>query len=198
MPVGQNDILEISIMADFDGVEDLVNVGHVYVFQGTNVPNEDALDDIEFWVRAILDSLKLLMSGLVIWRKIVARRVQDGYLVGERILNPTVAGNSAVTPLPPGNAVLTLLRTGIAGVVGKKYGGVAVQSQLTADGKYNSGVVAAQAAAWTTYASTVTGGNMTFTGGVYSRKTGLWHWVTSIETSAIPSYQRRRRQGRGS
>jgi len=196
--INEGDILEIALEGTFNGEGAVNNVFHARVMFGADEAPEDVLDDVEAWIRSILAILRAVMVSVTIWQRLRVRRVSDGALVGERVLTPVVAGASEGSAQPPGTAILALLRTGVTGVLGKKFFGVPEDGAINADARYDSAAVTATINAMIEYADNYFGTEVVLQGGVYSRKLGQWFPITEIEVSEVPAYQRRRRQGRGS
>lgn len=198
MAVNTNDILEIAARAEFEGVEDVLNV---YQYQYTGAPtilDSDAVDDLSNEVDDLYGFIVGNQSADYIYRDITIRNITQLAVLGVIPWPVKVAGTAPVDNLPPGVAGLINMATGIARVVLRKYFGGFVVSTLDTDGRFVSGVVAQFILFGLRLISPVDVLGRTYQYGHFSPKTLQFEVPTSVTATDIPGYQRRRKQGRGS
>ena len=193
-----NDVVEITIEAEFDDTEDVVNV---YQFKNVGAAyTTEALwqDDLKTLVEALVDILKGYASIYTVWRRYRARNLTQDTPSEQFELDTATAGVIAGNSLPAGSAVLLAFRTQQPKVVLKKFHGVAAEALSDADAKWSSSTLATGVTDIATMISVFTLYASSWRYGHYHTPTAQFLYPTSGYINAEPAYQRRRRRGTGS
>lgn len=199
MAFADNDVIRVSCRMLLDGVDDVVNVYHIKVFDNGTGTLDDQLAEVRTWfgeAYAFLDGLfpnNLLPNVLDIYN--VTQDVPYGQ---HTWIGGFTGGTATGSLMPPQDAQLVLWTTAVKRLQGKTYLGPYTVSSM-GDGLWNSGTVTAVA----NYASHLmdnrAGENAeAFLFGVYSKTTGTFAVPTGRRISQQPATQRRRKRGRGS
>lgn len=196
--INQNDVLELTLMGEFDGTEDVVNV---FQFQKTSAGADDfsdVLDDFIGLVNSILNIIKALSSALLVWRRFKLRNITQGVLYGDIAISPEVSGTEGGSALPNGVAFLVTFRTDVSHVVMRKYFGGLTETDTIQPGVFTSTVIGAGADIISLLFNPITSAGRTYQYGTLSSKTGTFKVPQSATAYGEPAYQRRRRRGVGS
>lgn len=198
MTVNVGDVLEMTLRADFDGVEDVLNVFQFQYLTSAPAADADVLDDLLDLAEAIVNIIKNLSTALVVWRSIRGYNVTTDILLGVSSFASPIAGVNAGDSGVPGVCGLVTFPTNRPRVVMRKFVGVLSESIVV-----NAGVLGAtfvdtlvDLGEYLTQTQTVNGRAYRY--GYLSPKVGSFIDPVSAVITNIPAYQRRRRQGRGS
>ena len=192
------DVIEVAVIAELDGSEDLVNVFQFKVSNTNWLDDADYFADLQQLVAALVVWLKASASLLATWKRFRARNLTNpGATVIAEMTTP-VSGASSTDLLPLGVSGLLVFRTPEAGVVLRKFLGGQHELSVGSSGQWVSSTI-------TSFGATVTGllapmlmSLSDWQYGHISKATGVWLEPTSGYVSAEPAYQRRRRRGVGS
>lgn len=192
------DVVEVAVIAEHDGTEDVVNVHHYQVSGSTYTTEADFITDLKSLVVALITVYKGMASVLTVYKRFRAQIITQtgaGVMVE---LDSEIPGTATGTAMPPGVAALCVLRTSAKNGNLKKYVGVPATVMLDTDGSWASFVqtLGATAIAFLLAPQTKTYGTFTF--GNWRKETSTWYTPTSGYFNLEPAYQRRRRRGRGS
>lgn len=197
MPISAGHQLRITAVMSWYGQATIENVFDLYVSSDPPGSDLDVMNDLAAWLDDAFDNVKALQVAGLLYREVRGFNVSgDGPL--PTVGWPTLAnGTNASDPLPSGVAGLVLFRTGAARVLGRKFVG-GLGEGITESGLFNTGAISLFSSFGVALATdpvmTVAGGALK--AGIFD-KHGNTHAVSSVVVSAIPSYQRRRRPGRG-
>jgi len=180
---------------------DSVEMRNVFDFQlitGTPMTYQEGLDDIEEWLTLIITVLKALQTTLHIWRGFTVSQLDGSSLSGYVPFAAPIAGVLTTDALPPGVAFLTYMNTGVSRRQPRKYWGGFTESAVGPSGGFSSSTVTAVAAIAPYFLTTqnMTNGDWIFCD-AHAGVPGDTIYPMTFTGTAVPSYQRRRRQGRG-
>lgn len=195
--VDTNDILRIGALWTHNAVTIIGNTFHVRVTAGGGLDYPDAADDVSEYMEDIYDEVDLWFSDeMATYGLTLANITQDTTYGAFAWTNP-MAGTEVAGWLPQGVCCLTWGRTTKPRVQTRKYWGVFTEAGQT-DGKWVAAVETACATAHNLHHTAFVGTNgLTVLGVAYNRLTQDVNEVTSIASTDVPAYQRRRRLGRG-
>lgn len=198
MAVSTGQVVRVDLIGDFDGTEDVINVFHYRLNTGSVTDDAAVLDDLISLLEGLVTIIKALAATLTVWRRIRVQNLSTGLLIGERNFTAPITGTQTSAAAATGAAGLLSLKTNVPRVVMRKYFGPLAANQYANDGKLASGTVTVLNNAANYLLSPQIKANGTWQYGYLSPKAGEFVIPTSFASSALPAYQRRRRQGRGS
>jgi uncharacterized membrane protein YphA (DoxX/SURF4 family) len=198
MTVAPSDVIQISVIGDYDGTEDVVNTYQFKHTSGTSISDTDFLLDWIALMRALYDAFKAIYTTIHVFRRIRAQNLTTGLLVGEMDFSTVVTGTATSSGSSAQSAALVVLKTNVPRVVMRKYIPVGI-SQIGA----GSALVAGARTLLETFGSallvTQTGvSGHTYKFGFLSPKTTNFEEPLSRAVQVIVATQRRRRPGVGS
>jgi len=198
MAVNNGDVLEATARAEFNGVEDVVNVYQIKYTGASPKTDDAAMLEVADFLDTTYQIASSAQSTNLIYREISFRNLTQGLIMGSKPWPTLTAGSGGGASNATGVAGLISLATGIAKVVLRKYLGGYIATVMEADGTFTSAFLAGLLAfgARLLDMATITGGNYEY--GYLSPKTGSWEVPTSVSATDVPAYQRRRKQGSGS
>lgn len=197
MPAESGQVLRTDLVADFDGVDDIVNVFQHQLSSSSTVEDATLLSDLLTIMTAIATIIKGVSNLLTVWNRIRVTNHTTNTLVGEAAISPTIAGTVSGDSNAPGVSACVLFKTNIPRVVLRKFLGPVSTNALTADGRLGGGVVAVMTNLGLELLEPQVIGSNTYTYGYDSPKALSFVVPTIVSFSTIPAYQRRRRQGVG-
>lgn len=198
MSVANNHVLEVAVVGDINGVDDIVNVFQfVTGFVGAR-DDTDVLDDLAVLIRALYDAIKAMSTAFVVWRRIRVKDLTSGLLVGEQDFATPVTGTSTGNQGSYVVAGLVSLKTNVPRVVMRKYLPISSSNQTT-DSKPSSAMVTLMNAFGTALLTPLVNlSGYSYTFGYLSPKTASFVIPSGRTVSATLVTQRRRRPGVGS
>lgn len=196
--VDTGDILRLGALMSFEGVYDIVNTFHIRVTDGGGIDWAAAVTRIQLYLDELYDEIKASLSDAVGSNVISVANITQLTTLGTIAWSPTWAGTGAGDYTAPGVCLFAWGRTLTPRVQIRKYFGVFPEGSLTDGFFITAPRVAVQALMDIHIVPTLTAGGTLFQGVAYNRTTGTYKEAVSADTSAEPSYQRRRRRGRGS
>lgn len=166
---------------------------------GTLSAAQGAEDADEFVTNLFTDMNTVLWEGLS-WYGCTFDALEGSNVSGFIPLTAPVPGVATTDPLPPGVAMLAFLPTGETRRQMRKFIPGLTEAAIGAFGGFGSGTVSAIAAILADYLLVpFVGTNGTWQYGTYNGdRTPAFAQPTALNVSAIPAYQRRRKQGVGS
>lgn len=196
--VDTGDILRIGCGLVFEGIYDVVNVYHMRADLEAGVTWTTMSNTMQAYVNNLYDTLKAPLSDEIGTGVISLANVTQDTTVGAIAWSPTWGGADTSEVLPPGVCCFAWARTYTPRVQIRKYFGVFGEGNLTV-GFWSSAVQTACEAVLTYHiAPHDLGSGITLTGVAYNRTLSTSAEAVSVDSSAEPSYQRRRKRGRGS
>lgn len=198
MPTNELDIFEVAARAEFDGVEDVVNVYQVQASNLVSGLDIDTVTDILGWLETIYSLLTVAQSIIHVYRDVRIKNVTQNRVLGTYAWPTVTAGVATLAALPPGNAGVINLSTTVPRVMLRKFYGGFTVGVLDADGSLTGATVALLNAIAILLQVTYTGLSCDLDYGYLSPKIGGFVEPVSSTVTDISGYQRRRKQGRGS
>lgn len=196
--VDNGDIIRLGAGLSFQGVYDIVNVWHILAETGTGASWAVATTAIQGYLDTLYDEIKAVLSDTVGTNVISVVNVSQVTTLGSIAWSPTWAGTEGGECTPPGVNCFTWARTYKPRVQIRKYLGVFGEANLAA-GVWSAAIQTACKAMMTYHvAPHLISGGLTFTGIAYNRTLATHELGVSVDASGEPSYQRRRKRGRGS
>ncbi len=196
--VNQFDILRLGAKMLFEGIHEITNVWHVRCL----LPVADDISVVDADIQEYLDQLygnitSTLANDCVV-DSISIANVTTAQVFGSIAWGAWGGGSNVGEVTAPGDCLLAWGRTYTPRVQLRKYLGVFTVGDM-ANGLWN-GTVRGQCQTMMAehIVPFVSAGVSTFQGVAYNRLLDSYTEGTSATTSAEPSYQRRRRRGRGS
>lgn len=198
MSVGQNEVVRVTLLADFGGVDDVQNVFQFSKASTGTITNSAALDELIEALEAIVEIIKLLANAYTIWRGIRVENLTAGTLVGERSfaapIPGTVAGESNAAQI----TAPVSFKTDVPRVILRKDVGPVAEGILSNGGAINQDGQDALDDLITFLLANITTTNETWVYGYLSTKAGGFIAPLEGTYTSVPGTQRRRRVGRGS
>ena len=200
MSVVQNDILECAARMEFDASEDVVNVFQFEYQSVAPLTDQQGVDDVIEFLEAIYTIVRIAMVVLTTFRDIAVTNTTQGLAYGAFPWPTLVAGAELQDPMVPGSAMLSNFATLTPGVQLRKYWGVLSEGHTGADALFTAAALAQLAPANALMLIPFVATNGTWQFGHFSSVPLPPAFITptAAVVSAIPAYQRRRKQGRGS
>lgn len=196
--VDNGDVLRIGCSWVYNLTDEVTNVYHVLVTSGGAKDFADVIDDIQQYADLMYsDILARLKNNLRVDRISVANVTQN-LVFGSINWDVTSAGGEAADALPSGVCLLAWGRTLKPRVQIRKYFGVFSEADMLA-GVWSGGAISDAFDAMTKHITSqaMTDG-LTVTGVAWNRTLETYTLATGVATADEPTYQRRRRRGRGS
>lgn len=173
------------------------NSYHVKVTEAEGVDDEDALTDMADYMEDIYGELNPSLTDVMTYEEIKVTNVTTDVDIGLIDWPSLTTGGAATETYAPGVAGLVLANTGDLRHQGRKFFGPYAEGPLT-DGLFNSANVTRLGdAATEAYNTRVGTSGATYQPVIVDRETGEARPVTTVQVTANPAYQRRRRAGRG-
>lgn len=196
--VNPGDIVRLGAGMTFDTDYDVVNVYHVRYDGAVGTAWPAVITAAQTYLDVIYQALKVQLSNTMDSAAISVANMTQSTTTGSVAWPTPWVGSVAGDSTAPGVCCLAWGRTYTPRVQIRKYFGVFGESGLT--GATWVGAVQAAALAAMVYhiAPQAVTGTWTLTGVAYNRTLGTATDAASADTSAEPTYQRRRRRGRGS
>jgi len=172
---------------------------YYFRFQGV-IPAGDLLvmADLADFLDGVYTDINLGIAGNYTYTEV------RGFNMTQNVPMPTVSwpnlttGGGSGGVSPSGVALLVILRTGISRVFGRKYFGGIIDGNIDSDGFWVSGLVSAGITAAGQLLTTFIGSTTlaTYLPGIITSTNTFLGFISAVVTNN-PSYQRRRRKGRG-
>ncbi len=196
--VDNGDILRFGAGLSLQGVYDIVNVWYVRADFAVGHTWADVTPWVQSYMEAIYDELNATLSDLIGTNVISVANVTQDTTIGVIAWSPTWAGADTSEVTAPGVCCFAWGRTYKPRVQIRKYFGVFGEGNM-ADGVWSAAVQAAVKAALQIHIDAyLPVGGAAFKGIAYNRALATWTEAVSVDASAEPAYQRRRKRGRGS
>ena len=196
--IENGDVLRLGAGLIFEGVYDIVNVWHVLVTAGGGISYSTAVADIQEYLNALYDNIKVVLSDEMGTGNISLANVTQDTTFGAIAWSPGWSGSDGGEQTAPGVAVFVWARTLRPRTQIRKYFGVfgevrSVGGVWDSTARTNCEDVMADH-----IASYVATGGLTMIGVAYNYALARATQALSVASSAEPAYQRRRKRGRGS
>lgn len=196
--VNSGDILRIGAVWTFEGTYEVANVFHAQNVAGGDRTYAAAALDVQEYIDDLYDNILASMSDEMSSDLITMANVTQGTTHGAIAWPAPLTGGNINERTAPGVCLFAWGRTAIPRVQIRKYFGIFTDAGMD-DGVWNAAARAACDALMVEHVQNYIGGNgMTLRGVAFNRVTLLGTFADSVSTSAEPSYQRRRKRGRGS
>lgn len=196
--VDNGDILRMGCGLSFEGIYDIVNVYHMRADLVAGVTWATLAATIQAYADNLYDYLKAQLSDAIGTNLISLANVSQMTTIGSIAWSPTWSGTEAGERTPPGVCCFTWGRTYTPRVQIRKYFGVFGEVDM-AEGVWVSQIQSDCIDVMDYHiAPHDMGSGITLTGVAYNRALGTAVEAVSSDASAEPSYQRRRKRGRGS
>jgi hypothetical protein len=192
-------VYRVTAIGSFDAAVEERAVFQLRLDSGGPLSQQQGLQDIDDWLTLILNIVKAIQSTLLIWRGFAVEELDGNQNTGEiAFAAGSVVGADATQPTAPGVAFLQFMPTGEKNRQLRKYWGGVCEDCLDADGNIVAGCAATLATIDTlllnahngTFGDWIYGHALAGIGASFVRP-------SAVNTSLNPSYQRRRRRGRG-
>lgn len=196
--INEGDVLRIAGVQNIDGLYEVTNVWHLICGGTTPLSFEDATGDIQEYMDLLMDDLDTQFTNNQFADHIEVQNVTTDDVFGSIDWDTYAQGGHTGDHLPLGVCVFAWGRTRKPRVQIRKYFGVFTEEQIVG-GVWQAGVLGAVNSAMAVHIDnqTMTDG-LTLQGVAFNRVTKVATLATSHASSAKPSYQRRRKRGRGS
>lgn len=196
--VDDGDILRVGAGLIYDGLYDVVNVFNILVETTSGLSWAAITGYVQDWLDGVYDNIKTpLNDGMGTGSISVANATQVTTL-GSIAWSPSWAGIESGEPTAAGVCCFGWARTYKPRVQIRKYLGVFGEVNVAA-GSWTSTVQTACRNLMTDLITrTLMVPGVNFTGVAYNRLLGTYELASSVDVSAEPAYQRRRKRGRGS
>lgn len=196
--VNENDLLRIGAVMSFEGAYEVANVYHVQVIASGAWTWAMAAADIQEYMDELYQNIEGVLSASMESDRLTVQNITQATTFGAFAWGTPWVGDDAGDRCPPGVCLFTWARTYKARVQIRKYLGVFTEVGLT-NGLWTAALrTAAEALMNDHIVGKVYTNGMTMIGIAYNRTTTDVNLAVSATSSAEPSYQRRRRRGRGS
>lgn len=196
--VDSGDILRIGCGMIYDGAYDVVNVLHLLATLDTGLTWGTVIGYIQVYAQELYDPLKAQLSDLMGSGSLSVANVTQVTTVGSVAWQTPWVGAVGGDPTASGVCCFGWGRTYKPRVQIRKYFGVFAETGV-AEGIWN-GTVRGLCEDWMDahIVEDVMAAGIAFQGVAYNRDLGTYEVAHSVDTSAEPAYQRRRKRGRGS
>lgn len=192
------DIIRIGAQMMYDDAYDLVNVFHILVETESGLTWATISPLIQGYVDDLYDHIKATLHEDVDTQSISVANMTQLTTLGSIAWNPNWSGLATGDPTAAGVCCFAWARTYKPRVQLRKYLGVFGESGVT-DGLWNGTVIGACEDVMTELiARSGRDTGIYFTGVAYNRTLLTYELGHSVDASAEPAYQRRRKRGRGS
>ena len=182
----------------YDDAYEVTNVFHTLVTSGGAKDFADIIDDIQQYMDLMYAEIDVFLSTDMVVDRISIANVTQNLVFGSINWGVLAAGGDAISPTAAGVCLLAWGRTYTPRVQIRKYYGVFTEDSM-AVGAWNGPV---QTACYTDLESHITSQAMTdgltLTGVAWNRTARTYTQAHGVATAGEPTYQRRRRRGRGS
>lgn len=196
--IDNGDVLRIGCSWIYDNAYEIANVYHALVTSGGNKDFADIIDDVQEYVDGLYTEMDTHLSIDMDVDRISVANVSQVLVFGSINYGVLASGGSGGDPLAAGVCLLAWARTLKSRVQIRKYLGVLTETDMVG-GTWIAGV---QTAAYTDLEYHITSQAMTdgltMTGVAWNREFSSYTLATGVATAGEPTYQRRRRRGRGS
>lgn len=196
--IDNGDVLRIGTSWIYDGAYQVANVWHALVTSGGAKDFADIIDDIQEYVDALYAEMDVFLHTLMVVDRISIANVTQNLVFGSINYGVLAQGGGSGDPVAAGCCLLAWARTLKSRVQIRKYYGVCSENQMT----LGLWIATIRTAAFTDMeyhvASNVMTDGLAMTGVAWSRLLSSYTLATGVATAAEPTYQRRRRRGRGS
>lgn len=192
------DVVRLGCVLKFDGLYDIVNVYHVKILSGGNLPFATASLDYVEYCDALYAFIAEKQVNNITPGSIGIKNITQNTVWGNVAFDVYAGGSSTADSVALQVALLAWGRTSISRVQIRKYLGVFSETDI-ADGLWIATLrgVCETMMAYHITAQTMTEGQV-LQGCAYSLSLARVTFALSATTSEVPVIQRRRRQGRGS
>lgn len=196
--VDPGDILRVGAGMTFDTDYDIVNVWHLLADNAAGTTWATCVSAVVAYMEVIYNGLEVQLNDHIDSSSITIANVTQATTIGSVAWGTPWQGDESGEPTAAGVCCFTWGRTYTPRVQIRKYFGVFGEVGMV-DAAWSGTVRAACEAAMTYHiAPHLIAGGWTFTGVAYNRTLATYVEAVSVESSPEPSYQRRRRRGRGS
>ncbi len=196
--VENGDILRIGATWQFEGAYEVTNVWHALVQAGGGIGYAEAALDIQDYMEDIYELVEPKLSDEMLTDFLTLSNVTQVTTFGAMAWQLALQGDVTTEVTAPGVTCLAWARTLKPRVQIRKYWGVFCEVDMQ-DGLWSSSLRAACLSAMVVHIQPYSAGPaLTLQGVAYNRTLDTHVLPLSATTSQEPSYQRRRRRGRGS
>ena len=196
--IENGDVLRIGATMSYENVFELTNVYHCLVTGGGDKAFSEIIDDIQEYMDAIMADIDTLLLDECRANYLSVANPTQGLVFGSIEWGAFAQGGASADPTAVGVCCLGYARTLAPRVQIRKYYGVFAETQMAA-GLWSSAVRTAIVTlmGYHILPQTMTDG-LVLMGVAFNRTLKTYQLGQSVTTSAEPTYQRRRRRGRGS
>ncbi len=198
MAVITDDILECAARLETQEGDDVIGA---FQFRYLGIPaltDQQGIDDVIEFLEAVYGLLRVLIPILSVFRDITVRNQTQAINYGTFPWVTFANGLAGGDDLPPGVALLVSFSTGISHLNLRKYFGNIAEGGVSQPGRWLPTTVAPAVAAAAVMLVPFVATNGSWEYGYNSPVALDWVVPVSAIVTDVPSYQRRRRQGRGS
>ena len=191
-------VYEVVAEGTLNGASKVQNVYQLQKVDGGTLSQALGLADIKAWLALVLNVVKAVQTTLLVWETLTVNTLEGDNTTGSVPLTASIAGTATGDYLPAGVAMLAYMNTGVRRRQLRKYIPGTTEGTVTAAGIYGTASTAIVAGMGTYLLNDYVGANGSWRYGHYRRGfPGSFVFPTSLTVTTNPSYQRRRRLGRG-
>lgn len=198
MSTNQWDVVTLAVRAEYQGIEDIVNVYDLQKTDATPADDASVLSDLEDWINLVYNLVAVFQTVRTLYREFKAYNKTQGTVIGTASITSPAAGTSGGQDQPGGVAALISFPTAYGRITGRKYIGGLVDTILTTEGTILSGSVAGLVSIGNTIRAPYSGTTSQWQYGIVRSIDNTFHVPTGTLVTNVCAYQRRRKRGRGS
>lgn len=199
MPVAVGDVIRITARMKWNAVIDVQNTFHAQLGSGAGMSNGTAKADLAEWVDDIYTEIVGALPSTLSFEDIDFYNITDDEPMGTESWPTLTYGTGSSEVSATGVAYVITAFTNVVRIHGRKFFGPAIEAAVEG-GVFDATTMAYLASVILVWILPFSGGTSsdTWTPGVYSRLTTLFHEFRDAVVRNIPGYQRRRKQNVGS
>jgi len=141
MPIAVGDILRITAVMQFDGLDDIVNVYHVKVDTNATANDDQFMDEMADAMNDLYTTINIALSELVTYIEVQGQNITQNELLPSKPWPTLVAGLSTSTPLPSQVSACVFHRTLRPKTRASKFLPVMTEGQNDGNGKIGAGTI---------------------------------------------------------
>lgn len=195
--VNTGDIVRTDLIGEWNADTQIVQSYQFKMELGGPIEDFEALDDLADIVEELFDLVQWLWNGLMIFRRIRARLVPSGLIIGDYNYTPPLAGVTASEVSSTTVTAPVSFHTSWPRVVLRKSLGPILENGIWTDGRLTGASVGFMTSYATRMLLPFTKTYGTWSYGHYSPVALGWVYPTGAVVSNIPGTMARRRLGRG-
>lgn len=198
MPLLLNDVIEVTAKLTFKNVAAVRNVYHLKCTEAATGTDAAIVEDTAKYISQMYGTIESLLSNDLKPQTVHVVNLTQRRFMGEvPWTSDFTGGTSTANSYALGVAIVVRLLTGLMGVQGRKFIGVLTETIIDDDALISNAALLTMAdfALMLLQRVEYTPGYASF--GVWNRIKATFQVVADVAISAVPGYQRRRKQGRG-